>query len=384
MRKICVFTGTRAEYGLLKPLLDKISHDSDLHLQLLVSGAHLSPEFGLTYQIIEEEGFVIDEKVEMITSSDSKIGICKSAGLGLIGFGEALSRLQPDVLVILGDRYEALSIATAAMICNIPIAHIHGGESSFGAIDEAIRHSITKMSHLHFTSTDTYRKRVIQLGEHPDRVFNVGALGVENIQTIKLLGRKELEESIDFPLGDLCILVTFHPTTLENQTASEQVDNLLKALAKIEGLRVIFTKSNADSDGRVINFLIDAYHALHPDETRVFSSMGQLRYLSAMKHIQAVVGNSSSGIIEAPSFHLPTINIGDRQKGRVMAESIINCQPETGEILAALHKGLSAEFRNEQCKTDNPYEKKGTAAAIVTVLKECSLEHILKKEFFNL
>ena len=383
MRKICVFTGTRAEYGILKPLLDRIRQDSELQLQLLVSGTHLSPEFGLSYQVIEEDGFNIDEKVEILTSSDSEIGMCKSSGLALIGFGEALSRQQPDLLVILGDRYEALSMATAAMICKIPIAHIHGGEASFGAIDESFRHAITKMSHLHFTSTNEYRKRVIQLGEQPDRVFHVGALGIENIHTMKLLSKNELEKSINFSLGEKCILLTYHPTTLEECTARAQFQELLRAIDEIDNLHIIFTKANADTGGRAINELIDEYQRRHPEKAIAFSSMGQLRYLSAMQHAQAVVGNSSSGIIEAPAFRVPTVNIGDRQKGRVMPESVICCGPEQCEISKALVKGLSSEFSQRIGNQENPYEKFGTSLEIKKTLKTFSLKNIVKKIFFD-
>jgi GDP/UDP-N,N'-diacetylbacillosamine 2-epimerase (hydrolysing) len=388
MRKICVFTGTRAEYGLLKPLMDDIVQDRDFQLQLLVTGMHLSPEFGSTRSLIEQDGFVIDEQVEMLLSSDSSVGICKSMGLGLIGFSEALQRLTPDIVVILGDRFESMAMACACMNHRIPVAHLHGGETTQGAVDDSFRHSITKMSHLHFTSTEDYRKRVIQLGEQPDRVFNVGAIGVENIRNLALLSKAELQESLQFNLGERFFLVTFHPVTLEIATAGEQFNNLLsvfgQALSEDPELRIIFTKANADTDGRIINRLIDEYVARHSPETVAFTSMGQLRYLSAMQHADAVVGNSSSGILEAPSFKVPTVNIGDRQKGRVRARSVIDCGPSVDAISNALAKCRSAEFRESLRDMANPYEKKGTAGQVLKILKETDLSNIVKKEFYDL
>jgi len=384
MRKICIFTGTRAEYGLLKPLMKAILNDPELELQVLVSGMHLSPEFGLTYREIENDGFHISEKVEILLNSDSSASISKAVGLGLITFCDSLQRLRPDLLVILGDRFESFAAATTAMLSRIPIAHIHGGEATFGLIDEPIRHSITKMSHLHFTSTDEYRKRVIQLGEQPNRVFNVGALGIENIRSIKLLNKQELEESINFSMGEKCILLTFHPTTLEECTAETQFHALLDAIEKIDTLRIIFTKANADTNGRVINQLIDEYQRQHPDKAITFSSMGQLRYVSAMRLAQVVVGNSSSGIIEAPALKIPTVNIGDRQKGRMMPQSVINCQPNAEAIYASLCKALSAGFRRQIESQESPYEKLGTSQEIKKILKEFPLTGIIKKEFFNI
>lgn len=384
MRKICVFTGTRADYGLLQPLMREISQTPGLKLQVIASGTHLSPEFGNTYREIENDGFRIDAKVEMLLSSDSAVGIAKSTGLGLIDYSETLTRLQPDLVVILGDRFEAFAMATAATICKIPIAHLHGGELSFGAMDEAFRHAITKMSHLHFTSTEAYRQRVIQLGESPERVFNVGALGVENISSIPLLNHHDLGKAINFQLGDTAFLITFHPTTLEHNTAAAQFQELLIALKGFPQFKLIFTKANADMNGRAINQMIDDYVKQYPENACSFSSMGQLKYLSAMKWANAVIGNSSSGIIEAPSFKVPTINIGDRQKGRLKAATVIDCQPTTKAITEALHLALSPSFQETTRTTHNPYEKAGTTRAILREVKEYDLTNILKKEFHDL
>lgn len=384
MRKICVFTGTRADYGLLQPLMRGISKTPGLTLQILASGMHLSPEFGNTYLEIENDGFRIDAKVEILLSSDTPVGIAKSTGLGLINYSETLNRLQPDLVVILGDRFEAFAMAASATICKIPIAHLHGGELSFGAIDEAFRHAITKMSHLHFTSTEAYRQRVIQLGEAPERVFNVGALGVENITSLPLLDRQALEKAINFPLGDAALLVTFHPTTLEHNTAATQFQEVLLALERLPQFKTIFTKANADTGGRTINQMIDHFVEQHPGSACSFTSMGQLRYLSTMRQVTAVVGNSSSGIIEAPSLKVPTINIGDRQKGRIKAASIIDCQPTAKAITAALGQVVSPSFQKTLRTASNPYEKKGTTAAILDRLEKNNLTDMIKKEFYDL
>lgn len=332
MKKICVVTGTRAEYGLLFPLIEKIQHSDELQLQLLVTGTHLSPEFGNTYQMIENDGFIIDEKIEILLSSDSKVGISKTMGLAIISFSEALERLKPDMVVVLGDRYEIFMVSAACSVANIPIAHIHGGETTEGAFDEAFRHSITKMSWLHFTSTEVYRRRVIQLGEQPDRVFNVGAIGIETIKRLNVMTKSELEESLGYKFNKQIFLVTFHPVTLENDSSEVQFKELLKSLDKLSEATIIFTKANSDTDGRIINQLIDEYVKANPSKAVAYDSMGQVRYLSTMKIATAVIGNSSSGIIEAPYFKVPTINIGDRQKGRIQADSIFNCLAEEHAI----------------------------------------------------
>ena len=386
MKRIGIMTGTRAEYGLLKPLMQEINKDNDLELYLIVSGMHLSPEFGMTYKEIEEDGFEINAKVEMLLSSDSPAGISKSIGLGVIGFADEFQRADLDMLILLGDRYEALSAAICALVMRIPIAHLHGGELTEGAIDEGIRHSITKMSYLHFTSTEQYRNRVIQLGENPERVFYVGALGVENIKKINLMTKEELERSIHFEIDENTVIVTYHPVTLENNTVEEQFLNLLKVLDRNPKIRMIFTKANADTNGRIVNELIDKYAAQNSERACAFVSLGQKRYLSALKYCRIVIGNSSSGIIEAPSFGKPIINIGDRQKGRICADSVINCGYTQQEIQQAMETALTEEFENKARNCRNPYEKENTAANIISVIKDYLLNDKikLKKGFYDI
>ena len=384
MKKIAVFTSTRAEYGLLKGVIQEIAKSGELQLQLIVSGTHLSPEFGMTINEIKADGFKADETIEMIVSHDTPTGICKSMGLAMIGYGEALIRSSPDILVILGDRYEAFCAAAAAQICRVPVAHSHGGEATEGLIDEAFRHSITKMSHLHFASCEAYRQRIIQLGESPDRVFNVGALGVENIRRMSLMARSELAESIGFNLEKPYFLLTFHPVTLEKSTSEGQFQSLLDALDAFPEYNVIFTKANADTDGRVINHLIDDYTEKRPERCLSVASLGALRYLSAMKYATAVIGNSSSGIVEAPSFKIPTINIGDRQKGRVRAESVMDCEPATDFIKVLIKKAISPEFREVLKFVKNPYEQAGTAVRIVEKITLFCPAELMKKSFYNL
>ncbi|WP_313757478.1 UDP-N-acetylglucosamine 2-epimerase [Tissierella sp.] len=386
MKKICVVTGTRAEYGLFRPLIKRIKEDDELQLQLIVTGMHLSPEFGLTYKEIEEDGFIIDEKVEMLLSSDTPVGISKSIGLAMIGFTDAFERLKPDMVVVLGDRYEIFAAASTAMISRIPIAHIHGGETTEGLIDEAIRHSITKMSYLHFTSTEEYRQRVIQLGEEPNRIFNVGAIGIESIKKLKLLKKDALENSINFKFGLKNALVTFHPVTLEDGTSKEQFQELLNALDRFSDLKIIFTKSNSDTNGRIINSMIDEYVEKNKQKAIAFTSMGQLRYLSAMKYVDLVIGNSSSGIIEAPSFNVPTINIGDRQKGRIQGETIIDCTTVENEIYKAIKLGLSDDFKETIKSAINPYGEGNTSYLIVQRIKQSFFLDLIniKKKFFDL
>lgn len=383
MKKICVVTGSRAEYGLLFWLLKEIEKDKELQLQLIVTGMHLSPEFGLTYQEIEKD-FAIDKKIEILLSSDTPIGISKSMGLAQISFAEAFAELNPHLVIVLGDRYEIFSAASAATVANIPIAHLHGGETTEGAFDEAFRHSITKMSHLHFTSTEEYRQRAIQLGEAPNRVFNVGALGVDNIKKLNLLSKEEFEKSINFHLNKKNILVTFHPVTLENATSKIQFQELLNAIDAIENLNIIFTKANSDKDGRIINQMIDEYVNQNTHKSVAFTSLGQLRYLSALQYIDAVVGNSSSGILEAPSFKTATINIGDRQKGRIKASSIIDCSPQQNEILKTFQLLYSKEFKENLLKTVNPYEQNETSKKIIEIIKNTDLHDIIKKTFWDI
>lgn len=382
-KKICVVTGTRAEYGLLYWLMKEIQEDNELELQVIATGMHLSPEFGLTYQEIEKD-FKIDKKIEMLLSSDTAIGISKSMGLAQISFAEAYQELQPDIVVVLGDRYEIFSAVSAAMITRLPIAHLHGGEATEGLIDEPIRHSITKMSHLHFTATDEYRKRVIQLGEQPARVFNVGGLGIDNIIKLDLLSKIEFEESIDFKFNEINILITFHPVTLEKSSAQRQFNELLLALDTLDNSTLIFTKSNSDTDGRVINQMIDDYASKNKEKAICFTSLGQLRYLSALRYIDIVLGNSSSGLAEAPTFKKATINIGDRQKGRIKAKSVIDCQPVKKNIIEAISLALSNDFKIELKNTLNPYGDGGASLKIKNIIKSFSLENIVKKSFYDL
>ncbi|OKP90590.1 UDP-N-acetyl glucosamine 2-epimerase [Paenibacillus sp. P3E] len=382
-RKICIVTGTRAEYGLLFRIMKEIQADDELELQLIATGMHLSPEFGLTYKQIEEDGFIIDEKIEMLLSSDTPVAIAKSMGIATLGFAEAFQRLKPDILVLLGDRFEIFSAAQTALVMRIPVAHISGGELTEGAIDESIRHSLTKMSHIHFTANEEYTRRVIQLGEQPDRVFNVGDLGVENIRKMSFLSKQELHEILGLDIEKL-FLVTFHSTTLEVETAKEQMENLLAAFDFFPDYKIVFTKSNADTDGRRINELIDEYTALNPERAKSFFSLGQSRYLSTMKHCSIVIGNSSSGIIEAPALVKPTINIGDRQKGRLKAGSIIDCAPKTTEIVNSIQQALSDEFQQLLTKIHLEYEGEVASELIKSHLKEINIENIISKPFYDL
>ena len=383
MRKICVVTGTRAEYGLLSRLMKAIQEDPSLELQVIATNMHLSPEFGLTYREIENDGFTIHKKVEMLLSADTATSVVKSLGLGVIGFADAYEDLKPDLLVVLGDRYEMLGAVSSALLLQIPVAHISGGDVTEGAYDDAIRHSITKMSHLHFTSTEVYRKRVIQLGEQPATVFNVGAIGLDNIRRIRLLSRDEFEKSIDFALGEHAMLITYHPVTLEHRTAKEQFEALLRAVDET-GYRLIFTKPNSDSDGRIIISMIDEYVKAHPQKSVAFTSLGYLRYLSALQYVDVVVGNSSSGIVEVPSFGIPTVNIGDRQKGRLRADSVIDCIPEEHAIREVLQQAASPEFKEKAKQTTNPYEQPDTVQHIFETIKNYPLEGIIKKHFYDL
>jgi len=381
-RKICVVTGTRAEYGLLRWVMQGIKDDPALTLQVIVTGMHLSPEFGLTWREIERDGFAIDQKVEMLTSSDTAVGITKSMGLGLIGFADALQVLKPDLVLVLGDRFEILSAVSAALVARIPIAHLHGGEATEGLIDEAIRHSITKMSHLHFVAAEEYRRRVIQLGEQPSNVHLVGGLGIDNIKRLELLPRAELEASLDFSLGAKSLLITFHPVTLENATAEYQMAELLAALSELHDTQLIFTLPNADTDGRALIAQVQQFVAAHAN-ARAYTSLGQLRYLSTVALVDGVVGNSSSGLAEVPSFRKGTVNIGDRQRGRLMASSVINCAPKRDSIAAALQTLYSDEFKATLDSVRNPYGDGGASYRIVSLIKAAELNGILKKRFYD-
>ena len=381
-RKICVITGTRAEYGLLRWVMQSIKDDPALTLQVIATGMHLSPEFGLTWREIERDGFAIDHRVEMLTSSDTSVGIAKSMGLGMIGFADALQMLQPDLVVVLGDRFEIFAAVSAALVARIPIAHLHGGEATEGMIDEAIRHSITKMSHLHFVAAEEYRRRVIQLGEQPSRVLLVGGLGIDNIKRLTLLPRAELEASLDFALGAKSLLVTFHPVTLETATAEDQMAELLATLSELKDTQLIFTLPNADTDGRALITMVQQFVATHAN-ARAYTSLGQLRYLSTVALVDGVVGNSSSGLTEVPSFQKGTVNIGDRQRGRLMADSVINCDPERASIAAALHTLYSKQFQTSLATVRNPYGDGGASDKIVAYIKTVELDGILKKRFYD-
>lgn len=382
MKSIAVITGTRSEYGLLKPLLQAIDNASNFNLQIVVTGMHLSFEFGLTYKEIEQDGFKIDKKIDCHLTSDTAEAITKSIGTAMIGFADVFNELNPSLIVLLGDRSEILAASTAAMIKGIPVAHIHGGETTEGAYDEGIRHAITKMSYLHFTSTEVYRRRVIQLGEAPERVFNVGAIGIDSIKKLKLLTKEDFEKSIDFKLNQKNILITFHPVTLENQTAEFQFKELLNSLDKINDVTLIFTKPNSDKDGRIIIKMMDEYVSLHSKKAVAFSSLGQLRYLSALKYVDFVIGNSSSGILEVPIFKKPTINIGDRQKGRLMPESVINCEPIEFEIDKALDKAFSSGFNKKIQNQQNIYGQGNATSQIIKILNDFEIKSI-KKPFYD-
>lgn len=385
MKKIIsILTATRAEYGLLKPIISKLNTIKEFDVRIVATGAHLSPEFGLTYQEIEKDGFKIDEKIEILLSSDTPSSISKSMGLAMISFADYFEKLSPDLLVVLGDRYETLAVATTAMNQRIPIAHLYGGETTEGAIDESVRHAITKLSYLHFTSTDEYRNRVIQLGEHPGRVYNVGAIGIENILNENLLLKEELENDLEISLSKPYAVVTFHPVTLENNSSEKQIESLLEVCKEYKNLSFIFTKANADAEGRIINQYIDRY-AQYNDNISAFTSLGMRRYLSTLKYCLMVIGNSSSGLLEAPSFGIPTINIGDRQKGRIQADSVINCEPIKGDITKSINLALSDEFVQKAKKTVNPYGNGDTSNKVVEVIKDYLLNDKidLKKKFYD-
>ncbi len=385
MRKICFFTGTRAEYGLLSTLMRRVQEDDTLQLQVVATNMHLSPEFGMTYREIEADGFHIDKKVEMLLSSETAAGTVKSMGLATIGFADALDDLQPDLAVILGDRYEMLAAAQACLIYHIPVAHLYGGEVTEGAYDDAIRHAITKLSHLHFTSTEEYRRHVIQMGEQPDHVYFVGALGVDNIGHADVMPLKALEDSLHFRLGEKFLLVTFHPVTMEHHTAAGQCDDLLQALSEVnDDYRLLFTLPNSDTGGRVIISKVNDYVAEHPDRAVAVTSLGRRRYYAALRYATAVVGNSSSGLVEAPSFHLPTLNIGDRQKGRARGASVVDVAATYEAIRAGLHQVLSPDFQAIAAKASNPYAKADTAQSIFNVISTCPLHQLTHKHFYEI
>ena len=383
MRKICVITGTRAEFGLLRPLIALIAKDEELQLQLIATGMHLSPEFGYTLDEIIAAGFVVDKKVECLLSSDTAVGVSKTIALAISGFADAFEVLQPDLVVVLGDRTEILGAVIAAGMANIPIAHLHGGETTEGAYDEAIRHSITKFSHLHFTSTEAYRKRVIQLGEQPEMVFNVGAIGLDAVKKLKLLNKEEFENSIGFKLKKRNVLITYHPVTLEKEAPIKTFENILQALDELSETGLIFTHANSDKNGRVINKMITEYVDIHKEKAVAFKSLGQLRYLSALQFVDFVIGNSSSGILEVPAFHIPTINIGDRQKGRIYNESVINSNNSLEDIEKSITFALDKQFRETIQQQEMLYGNGTAAEKILKVIKEYPIIP-LKKTFYDI
>lgn len=383
MRKICFVTGTRAEYGLLSRLMRLVKEDKDLRLQVIATNMHLMPEYGETYKEIEKDGFTIDKKVYMHKPSDDAHGIISSMAEEMQGMNDALSELKPDILVLLGDRYEILVAAQVALIHRIPIAHIHGGEVTEGAFDDAIRHSVTKMSSLHFTSCEEYRHRVIQMGEQPSRVFDVGSLGVENIKAVPLMTKDELEASLDFKIDTQTILVTYHPVTLGGNPAKD-IREFLDALDQFKDLKVIFTMPNSDTGRDAIALAVENYVEKHSNRAKVYTSLGLRRYLSTLQFVKATVGNSSSGIIEVPSFGIPTLNIGDRQKGRLASKSVVNCGTSKGEVIVGLKLCLSEEMQKAAKTYENPYAKPDTANLIYQELKNVELAGLNLKTFYDL
>lgn len=383
-RKICVVTGARAEYGLLYWLLKDIQTDANLKLQVVATGMHLAPEFGLTYKVIEQDGFHIDAKVEMLLSSDTPVGIAKSIGLGIMGFADAFEYLKPDVLVLLGDRYEVFAAAQAALVARIPIAHLHGGEATEGVIDESIRHSITKMSQWHFVAAEEYRQRVIQLGEAPERVFNVGALGVDNIKRSKLLSKQEFQKAFGFEFGKQNFLVTYHPVTLRRESSNRAVTALLQSLDRFPEAKIIFTQPNADTDGRVIAQRIQQYVEKRSDRAVYLPSLGRIGYISALEYVEVIVGNSSSGITEAPTMKKATVNLGARQRGRLKADSVVDCEETLEAICAALGKALSQEFQCSLKNVSSPYGNGNASRQIKEYLERVELSKDTMKEFYDL
>lgn len=384
MKSITVLTATRSEYGLLSPIIHALQECGELEVRVVVTGAHLSPEFGLTYQEIEKDGIQIDRKIEILLSADTPSAISKSMGMALIGFADYFAERRPDALVVLGDRYETLAVCCAAMNERIPIIHLYGGEATEGAVDEVIRHAITKLSFLHLTSTEEYRRRVIQLGEDPQRVFVVGAIGIENAIKMPLLSKEELEAELNFKLHRPYAVITFHPVTLENNSAERQCKELMKALERHSEMNYIITKANADADGRIINKLLDDFALTH-DNVAVFESLGSVKYLSALKYADMAIGNSSSGLLEVPSFKIPTVNIGDRQKGRLKAESVIDCAPSEISISQAIDRASSEAFKDKCGTVKNPYGDGDTSSKVVGVIRRmmgCGID--LKKKFYDI
>ena len=384
-RRICVVTGTRAEYGLLRSLMKEAEQDIQVELQIIATGMHLAPEFGLTYREIEQDGFHIDRKIEMLLSSDTGVGLAKSMGLGIIGFADAFAELKPDILVVLGDRFEILGAVQAALVARIPVAHICGGETTEGAIDESIRHAVTKLSHLHFPSTQTYARRIVQLGEEPSRVHCFGSISLDNLGNFQLLSRQELERQLGLRLGAPSFLITYHPVTLDEDPAAG-LGPLLEALEAIPDATLVFTKPNADTGGRGIIQRLEAFVEGHRDRAHLFTSLGSLRYLSLVCHIDLVIGNSSSALIEVPALGKPSVDIGDRQRGRLRGPSVLHCQPQVAMIQAAIHTALAPSFVPMLDPSLSPYAggKGLVSAQILDTLKQANLHGLLQKQFHDL
>ena len=382
-RKICVVSTSRADYGLLFWLLKEIEKSRFLELSLVLSGSHLEERLGLTYKEIERD-FKHFYKVPLGLENDDETALCLAFSAGVAGFSKVLEQIKPDIMVLLGDRYEMLSAGIAGMLRAVPLAHIHGGESTQGAIDEGIRHALTKMSHIHFCATSLYKRRIIQLGENPARVYNVGGLGVENIKRLELLSKKDFENSLGFKLGKKNILVTFHPQTIEKKSASKEFSQILNALDSLKDTHFIFTGANADNGGKIINEMAQSYCLKNQEKAIFVMSLGQLRYLSAIKHADIVLGNSSSGISEAPSLKKATINIGNRQKGRIKAPSIIDTKCDKSAILKAIKKAYSKDFQAKLKSVKNPYDSGFASKKIIKVLENIKLNGILKKKFYDL
>ena len=383
MRKIAVFTGTRSEYGLLYWIISGLQKSPIAELQLIVGGMHLSKEFGYTISQIRDDGFKVSAELDFLSTTNTHLGISKSMSSALISASNSFESLQPDLLVILGDRYESFAVAQAAMLARIPIAHIHGGEITEGLIDEAIRHSLTKMSHLHFSSTDEYSLRIQQLGENPNHIFNFGAPGIDNINKLNLLSRKDLSELMSFNLTKDFFIVTHHPVTLLDNSGIEELQNLLSILDEYQQFQLVISYPNADANNSDVIKILRAYAEREPQRIYLTKSLGQLKYLSCMSHAKLVIGNSSSGIIEAPSFKIPTINIGSRQRGRVKGKTIISCDGEAQTIKESIELSLSKKFRDSCQDAINPYGDGNASELIVDKLIKHSLENILIKKFFD-
>lgn len=381
--KVCVISGSRAEYGLLRPLLQELTSDNYFDVSIIATGMHLSSDFGQTYKEIENDGFKIIEKIEILLSSDTSVGVSKAMGLAMISFSEAYQRIKPDLVIGLGDRFELFSAVSAASVAKIPVAHIHGGELTFGAYDEGFRHAITKMSHIHFTSTEIYRRRVIQMGENPKNVFNVGALGIDNIKRIKLLSKAELQEELNFYLGKYFV-VCFHPVTLDHTPSETQLNQLLEALDNFKSHQLLFSYPNADNGSRVIKELINDYIQKNPKRSKAWSSLGSLKYLSALKHSDMLIGNSSSGIIEMPYFDKPTINVGDRQDGRVFPDSVITTFCDKYSIMDGINTGLNSRFLIKIKKQKKVYGSGNTSKKIKQILIGLKIDTLLKKKFHDI